>query len=340
MLVAGESHCRINIAPNFSSPFVPRPSQKPKRLRLRRRRCGVRCGALPLSLLRSTPHGSSPEIPPWLRGEPSAGAGDLQEPPRRRRGATASAAADRVQASDALPLPIRHTNLLFSAIFAASLVYLMRRWREKIRSSTPLHVVGLAEIFAIFGLVASLIYLLSFFGIAFVQSIVSSNDEEDDFLLAPPSAPPQTPAAPAPCSLLVSSESAAAAAEKMPEEDEEIAASVVAGKTPSYLLETKLGDCRRAAGIRREALRRITGRGMEGLPLDGFDYGSILGQCCELPWGTCSSPWGSRGRWCSTGGSTISRWRRRRVASWRAPTGAARPSPSREAPTASSCATG
>ncbi|OAY70705.1 3-hydroxy-3-methylglutaryl-coenzyme A reductase 3-like [Ananas comosus] len=240
-----------------------------------------------MEVRRRFPHGSAASRPPAPGTSKNRRGGG--------GGATASAAADRVQASDALPLPIRHTNLLFSAIFAASLVYLMRRWREKIRSSTPLHVVGLAEIFAIFGLVASLIYLLSFFGIAFVQSIVSSNDEEDDFLLAPPSAPPQTPAAPAPCSLLVSSESAAAAAEKMPEEDEEIAASVVAGKTPSYLLETKLGDCRRAAGIRREALRRITGRGMEGLPLDGFDYGSILGQCCELPVGYVQLPVGIAG---------------------------------------------
>jgi hydroxymethylglutaryl-CoA reductase (NADPH) len=71
----------------------------------------------------------------------------------------------------------------------------------------------------------------------------------------------------------------------MPEEDEEIVAAVVAGKISSYMLETRLGDCRRATGIRREALRRITGRKMDGLPLDGFDYASILGQCCELPMG-------------------------------------------------------
>jgi hypothetical protein len=54
----------------------------------------------------------------------------------------------RVQAGDTLPLPIRHTNLIFSELFAASLVYLMRRWQEKIRASTTLHVVSLAKIFA------------------------------------------------------------------------------------------------------------------------------------------------------------------------------------------------
>ncbi|RCV31816.1 hypothetical protein SETIT_6G208200v2 [Setaria italica] len=208
--------------------------------------------------------------------------------------------AARVQAGDALPLPIRHTNLIFSALFAASLAYLMRRWREKIRNSTPLHAVGLAEMLAIFGLIASLIYLLSFFGIAFVQSIVSSSDEDEDFLgvgsgaPAPPpvAAPARQAPAPAPCALLGNP---AAAPEKMPEEDEEIVASVVAGKIPSYVLETRLGDCRRAAGIRREAVRRITGREIEGLPLDGFDYASILGQCCELPVGYVQLPVGIAG---------------------------------------------
>ncbi|KAL6646156.1 hypothetical protein ACP70R_017764 [Stipagrostis hirtigluma subsp. patula] len=206
--------------------------------------------------------------------------------------------AARVQAGDALPLPIRHTNLIFSALFAASLAYLMRRWREKIRSSTPLHVVGLAEMLAIFGLIASLIYLLSFFGIAFVQSIVSSSDDDEDFLVgagpaaaAPPARATPVPA-PAPCALLGSP---AAAPEKMPEEDEEIVASVVAGKIPSYVLETRLGDCRRAAAIRREAVRRITGRQIEGLPLDGFDYDSIVGQCCELPVGYVQLPVGVAG---------------------------------------------
>ncbi|KAF8694870.1 hypothetical protein HU200_037970 [Digitaria exilis] len=216
-------------------------------------------------------------VPPAHGGAPSGH-------PRRRRAAAAGVDGEpvrRVQAGDALPLPIRHTNLIFSLVFGVSIVYLMRRWREKIRASTPLHVVSLEEILAICGLVASLIYLISFFGIAFVQSVVSNSDDE-----APP-----TPA-PAPCALLGNP---AAAPEKMPEEDEEIVSAVVAGKIPSYVLETRLGDCRRAAGIRREALRRITGREMDGLPLDGFDYASILGQCCELPVGYVQLPVGVAG---------------------------------------------
>ncbi|KAL8483210.1 hypothetical protein ACS0TY_026041 [Phlomoides rotata] len=42
------------------------------------------------------------------------------------------------------------------------------------------------------------------------------------------------------------------------ESDEEMVKSVVEGKIPSYALESKLGDCGRAAAIRREALQRIT----------------------------------------------------------------------------------
>ncbi|XP_008796235.1 3-hydroxy-3-methylglutaryl-coenzyme A reductase 3-like [Phoenix dactylifera] len=218
-----------------------------------------------------------------------------------RSSVSGGGAASRVLASDALPLPIRHTNLLFSAVFAASLVFLMRRWREKIRSSTPLHVVGLAEILAFVGLVGSLIYLLSFFGIAFVQSVVSSHDEEEDFLLCPAphaaaaSTPPAAAPTPAPCPLLCDAATPPEKMEAVTEEDEEIISSVVAGTTPSYILESKLRDCRRAAGIRREVLRRMTGRSLEGLPLDGFDYGAILGQCCELPVGYVQLPVGIAG---------------------------------------------
>ncbi|PKA52834.1 3-hydroxy-3-methylglutaryl-coenzyme A reductase 3 [Apostasia shenzhenica] len=210
--------------------------------------------------------------------------------------AAASGTVTRIQASDALPLPIRHTNKLFSLLFMVSIYYLMCRWREKIRTSTPLHVLTLAEISAIVGFVASLIYLISFFGIAYVQSFISSHDEDDDFLLAPPPpAPAPTPtfAMTVPCSLC--SPKNPIPASPLAGDDEDIVSDVVAGKIPSYILETKLGDCRRAAGIRREALRRITGRGLEGLPLDGFDYDAILGQCCEMPVGYVQLPVGIAG---------------------------------------------
>ena len=81
----------------------------------------------------------------------------------------------------------------------------------------------------------------------------------------------------------------------LPEEDEEIVKSVLDGAIPSYSLESRLGDCKRAASIRREALQRLTGRSIEGLPLDGFDYDSILGQCCEMPVGYVQIPVGIAG---------------------------------------------
>ncbi|KAM7253069.1 hypothetical protein ACFE04_025687 [Oxalis oulophora] len=79
------------------------------------------------------------------------------------------------------------------------------------------------------------------------------------------------------------------------DEDEEIVKSVVDGKIPSYSLEKNIGDCRRAAAIRREAVQRVTGRSLQGLPLEGFDYESILGQCCEMPVGYVQIPVGVAG---------------------------------------------
>ncbi|XP_020271777.1 3-hydroxy-3-methylglutaryl-coenzyme A reductase-like [Asparagus officinalis] len=64
------------------------------------------------------------------------------------------------------------------------------------------------------------------------------------------------------------------------------------GTTSSYSLESKLGDCKRAAGVRREPLRRITGRNLNDLPLDGFDYASILSQCSEMSVGFVALPVG------------------------------------------------
>ncbi|KAJ6811373.1 3-hydroxy-3-methylglutaryl-coenzyme A reductase 3-like [Iris pallida] len=210
---------------------------------------------------------------------------------------------ERVHASDALPLPIRHTNLLFSFLFLASLFFLMRRWREKIRLSTPLHVVDLAEIISIVSLIGSLIYLLSFFGIVFVQTVVdddatpTGSPTKSTAAAAAIATPPAAAAAAPPslCPLLVDATEDVKQIVSVSSGDEEIVCSVVAGKTPSYSLESKLGDCRRAAGVRREALKRITGRKMEGLPLDGFDYASILGQCCEMPIGYVQLPVGVAG---------------------------------------------
>ncbi|KAG2254488.1 hypothetical protein Bca4012_058074 [Brassica carinata] len=194
------------------------------------------------------------------------------------------------KASDALPLPLYLTNAVFFTLFFSVAYYLLHRWRDKIRYNTPLHVVTITELGAIVALIASFIYLLGFFGIDFVQSFISRADStdvdrdfEDHRLVTCPNPPPsQQP-------IVAKSEP------PLPEEDEEIVRSVLDGVVPSYSLESRLGDCKRAASIRREALQRLTGRSIEGLPLDGFDYDSILGQCCEMPVGYVQIPVGIAG---------------------------------------------
>lgn len=91
----------------------------------------------------------------------------------RRR---SSAAA---KASDALPLPLHVTNAFFFTLFFSLAYYLLQRWRDKIRSSSPLHLLSLSDIAAIFALLASVIYLLGFFGIHFVQSFVARPADEE-----------------------------------------------------------------------------------------------------------------------------------------------------------------
>ncbi|KAG6570969.1 3-hydroxy-3-methylglutaryl-coenzyme A reductase 1, partial [Cucurbita argyrosperma subsp. sororia] len=216
---------------------------------------------------------------------------------------------DAVKACDVLPFPIYLTNAAFFTLFFSVVYFLLTRWREKIRSSTPLHVVTLSEMVAISAFIASFVYLLGFFGIDFVQSIFrpshdvwTSEDDEvvmikEDTRKVPcgagidcsiPILAPPLPSVPKVVDLVPVSVD-------LTEEDEEIVKSVVAGTTPSYLLESKLGDCRRAAAIRHEALQRVTGKSLSGLPLEGFDYASILGQCCEMPIGYVQIPVGIAG---------------------------------------------
>lgn len=196
------------------------------------------------------------------------------------------------KASDALPLPLYLTNTVFLSLFFATVYFLLSRWREKIRNSTPLHVVDLSEICALFAFVASFIYLLGFCGIDLIFRSSSDDDvwatDEDLRKIVPCG---QSLDCIKPNSIdLPPRESDLDSAE-----DEEIVKSVIDGIIPSYSLETKLGDCKRAAVIRREAVQRITGKSLTGLPLDGFDYNSILGQCCEMPIGYVQIPVGIAG---------------------------------------------
>lgn len=205
------------------------------------------------------------------------------------------------------------TNGVFFGVFFSVAYFLLHRWREKIRNSTPLHVVTLSEMAAVLSMIASVIYLLGFFGIGLVQPIIASprspSEEEeeedlenDDVSIAKDDArsPGPCPAALVDCSIppppekkLVSSLQATPIT--LSSEDEDVVLQVVSGAVPSYSLESRLGDCRLAAAIRREAVERITGKSLEGLPLEGFDYESILGQCCEMPIGFVQVPVGVAG---------------------------------------------
>ncbi|GAB2219304.1 hypothetical protein Droror1_Dr00006939 [Drosera rotundifolia] len=178
----------------------------------------------------------------------------------------------------------------------------------------PLYLAN--EVSAIVAFFISSIYLLGFFGIGFVQSFISrsdlwASDDEDDNtntkrrshnqrvivnvkqpkineqreFTVPKTTPPLPPMAKQPKKV----------EDDMSIDDEEVVKSVVSGAVPSYSLESKLGNCYRASKIRREALQRVSGRSIEGLPLDGFDYESILGQCCEMPVGFVQIPVGIAG---------------------------------------------
>ncbi|CAK7357576.1 unnamed protein product [Dovyalis caffra] len=175
----------------------------------------------------------------------------------------------------------------------------------------PLHILTVPEIAGILCLAASVIYLLGFFGVGIVQSFISrgSQDswdvEEDNNVMIKKNG---GGCAAEPCSGAAASLACTIAPVSMEKvvtpriqetllsgDDEEIIEGVVSGTIPSYSLESKLGDCKRAATVRREALQRITGRSVEGLPLEGFDYESILGQCCEMPVGYVQIPVGIAG---------------------------------------------
>ncbi|PRQ25229.1 putative hydroxymethylglutaryl-CoA reductase (NADPH) [Rosa chinensis] len=221
----------------------------------------------------------------------------------------------KASASDAMSLPLYITNAVFFTLFFSVVYFLLTSWREKIRTNTPLHMIDLSEIVAILALVASFIYLLGFFGIDFVQSLFlqpssdiwAADDDEEEIILKEDarkvpcgqaldcSIPKIAPIASPKVTHKVSYEKPAIEIPPPTAEDEEIIKAVVAGTIPSYSLESKLGDCKRAASIRREALQRVTGKSLEGLPLEGFDYESILGQCCEMPVGYITIPVGIAG---------------------------------------------
>lgn len=200
----------------------------------------------------------------------------------------------KLLASDALPLPVWLTNRVFFVLFFAATYYLMRRWGEKKgQFSTPLHVLSFGDIIALVVVVASFIYLLGFFGIDYVQQAIRSADgqldfnEETEVLVQDKECRP-TPQVPRPTVQLEGQDI-------RDHSDEDIACAVSSGSVPSYSLEVSLDDAQRGAAIRKRAVEIMTGRSLESLPLGGFDYSAVLGQCCEMVIGHMQIPVGVAG---------------------------------------------
>jgi len=168
-------------------------------------------------------------------------------------------------------------------------------------------MLNLGEIAALIAQLASFIYLIGFFGIDYVQTYISKSgdddgpwDLDDDDHVSRGNIPrrrscsnrraqtPTIPTPPPPMQLL----SGKTLGEHT---DEDIASAIREGAVPSYSLETVLVDCGRAASVRRRAVELTTGRSLEGLPITGIDYASILGQCCEMVVGYVQIPVGVAG---------------------------------------------
>ncbi|XP_076954070.1 3-hydroxy-3-methylglutaryl-coenzyme A reductase 3-like [Bidens hawaiensis] len=171
---------------------------------------------------------------------------------------------------------------VFFTVFFMIAYYLITRWREKIRNSTPIHVLTMFEMAATITFVACCIYLLVYL----VPHTHFLDDEEEET--------PDCDAVVCKSGVLLKQVvNKDVMTSEM--EDEALIEAVVAGKIPSYSLESNLGDCKRAVFVRRMVVERITGMSIHGLPVEGFDYESILGQCCEMPVGYIQIPVGVAG---------------------------------------------
>eukprot|EP00824_Muranothrix_gubernata_P002140 TRINITY_DN1247_c0_g1_i2.p1 TRINITY_DN1247_c0_g1~~TRINITY_DN1247_c0_g1_i2.p1 ORF type:complete len:574 (-),score=111.08 TRINITY_DN1247_c0_g1_i2:129-1751(-) len=75
-------------------------------------------------------------------------------------------------------------------------------------------------------------------------------------------------------------------------EDKDIVHKIIKGEINHYNLERQLNDCTRAVNIRRRVFEHTLGRSLAGLPYEHYDYGKVLGQCCELVIGHIPLPVG------------------------------------------------
>lgn len=202
----------------------------------------------------------------------------------RRLGGRIAAALRALAAGGSLPISAWIFNVMAIVSLVHSSCDLLRLWTGDgdCRRGFPL---GGREFVPVVCQLGSIVYLLSLCGTGVADANAETRAACRD--RGGGGSPDQTRAAAA--------DALEALHDAVEEGDEEIVAAVVAGTLPSYRLESRLGDCHRAARLRREALRRVTGRGLEGLPLDGMDYQAIQGQCCEMPIGYVRVPVGVAG---------------------------------------------
>ncbi|PWA39974.1 Hydroxymethylglutaryl-CoA reductase, class I/II [Artemisia annua] len=156
----------------------------------------------------------------------------------------------------------------------------------------PLYLTNGIFLTLFFSVAYFLLHRWRFFGITFVQSFISKFDDvtfsDDDVITSPNPKLHQHK--------VVTDHKL----DKV--SNEEVVKCVVDGSIASYLLEERLGDCRKAAVIRREAVERKCGKEVLGLGFEGFYYEAILGQCCEMPIGYVQVPVGVVGPLLLNGG--------------------------------------
>ncbi|KAJ3688654.1 hypothetical protein LUZ61_017818 [Rhynchospora tenuis] len=196
------------------------------------------------------------------------------QPAHATRARAHASAPQPVVAPNMLPLPMKLLNIVAWVVFLLSAYHLWPS-TERLHSIPHFHLKGLSvlDLSVILAFVSSLLYLFCFFGIPFLQP---------DLPVPPPSE----------CTGM---DDKFIVPTVLPGNDEEIVKAVISGEVPSHALEKQLGNSRRAASIRREAIQRTIGRTFDGLPINNFDYDSILGRCCELPVGYVQLPVGVAG---------------------------------------------
>ncbi|GAQ81545.1 hydroxymethylglutaryl-CoA reductase (NADPH) [Klebsormidium nitens] len=193
-------------------------------------------------------------------------------------------------ASDGLPLPIRYTNVIFFVTFLLATWHLLIRWKEKDLTNTPFILFNWKDVLALVTELGSFVYLIGFFGIYYVEHAIGRSTSEDlDEGIA---AGHQEPVL---LHKVARSPPQLDGRTLVDQEDERIARAVAVGELPSHTLETELGDCQRAVVVRKRSAELRTGRSLSGLPLDGMDYSTVIGACCEMVIGHIQIPVGVAG---------------------------------------------